>query len=719
MKTVAAGLDACRVVLLIAGIASPVLGAQRKIDVQASADKVGKYEKVEFQIQLDSHYDNPFDPAEVDLALLLTTPGGEQLSLPAFYCQDYQRRQMGNGRNRANWFYPLGSGGWKARFAPAEVGTYQAVVRLKDRTGTTQSGVVRFDCTASPRKGFIHTSRKDPRFFEFSEGDPFIAIGQNVAFIGEGQYVNLTKAEEIFAKMSQNGANFARIWTCCEDWAMAIEARKSAWGRSWHWQPPIVTVPESEGDAEGRKCVKIAGSAGQSLGVSPSHNVALLPQTRYVISGRIKSDGPAGLEIQVGNHSMEGVAAAGMDRWSEFRREFSTGAEERWPGRMSLRLSGNGTVYLEGLSLEEAGGGAELLWEADVNRSPRGVYNPLDCFMLDQVVESAEKNGIYLMLCLITRDLYMKALSDDGSPEYGEAIEDAKKLMRYAVARWGYSTSVAAWEYFNEINPGQPTDRFYAEVGRYLETIDVYGHLRTTSTWSPSAKDCRHGQLDVGQVHHYMRLGTQEDYKDEVAVVIDRGRFLRQHAPNKPVLIGEFGLATEKWGLSDHMQRDAESVHFHASLWASAFSGASGTALFWWWDQLDRQDAYRHYRPLATFLSDVSFAGLQHVSTTIGGDRVRVLGYRGNDRAYLWLADSRATWWNLVEQKQTPEPIEGTELEISGLAPGEYRVQWWDTNEGKIIQQQSHDVSQSPLRLKAPSFSRDTACKVVRSGGTP
>ncbi|HUT09986.1 MAG TPA: DUF5060 domain-containing protein, partial [Thermoguttaceae bacterium] len=194
MKTVAAGLDACRVVLLIAGIASPVLGAQRKIDVQASADKVGKYEKVEFQIQLDSHYDNPFDPAEVDLALLLTTPGGEQLSLPAFYCQDYQRRQMGNGRNRANWFYPLGSGGWKARFAPAEVGTYQAVVRLKDRTGTTQSGVVRFDCTASPRKGFIHTSRKDPRFFEFSEGDPFIAIGQNVAFIGEGQYVNLTKA---------------------------------------------------------------------------------------------------------------------------------------------------------------------------------------------------------------------------------------------------------------------------------------------------------------------------------------------------------------------------------------------------------------------------------------------------------------------------------------------------------------------------------------------
>jgi len=719
VRTMAAKLDAPLVFLLIVAVASPVWAAQPKIAVQASADKVAKYEKVEFRIQLDSHYDNPFDPDQVDLTLLLKTPGDRRLSLPAFYCQDYQWRRMTGGRNRTNWFYPSGTGSWKARFAPPELGTYLAIVQLKDRTGTVQSGVVRFDCTDSPRKGFLRAGRKDPRFLEFSEGDPFIAIGQNLAFIGEGQYVNLAKAEEIFAKMSHNGANFARIWTCCEDWAMAVEARKSAWGRSWHWQPPIVAVPESEGNADGPKCVKLSGGDGRPLVVSPSHNVALLPQTRYVVSGRIKSDGPAGLEILPGSHTVEPIAAADMDRWTEFRREFTTGAEESWLGRMSLRPSGNGTVYLDGLSLKEADGGAELLWEADVNRPRRGVYNQLDCFMLDQVVESAGKNGIYLMLCLITRDLYMKDLSDDGSPEYDQAIEDAKKLLRYAVARWGYSTSVAAWEYFNEINPGLPTDRFYAEVGRYLEAIDIYDHLRTTSTWSPSAKDCRHEQLDVGQVHHYMRLGTQGDYKDEVAVLIDRAGFLRTHAANKPVLIGEFGLATEKWGLSEAMRRDAQSVHFHASLWASAFSGASGTAMFWWWDQLDRQDAYRHYRPLAAFLSTVSFAGLEHVSTTIGGDRVRVLGYRGNDRAYLYLADSRTTWWSLVEEGQTPQEIRDAELELPGLAPGEYRVQWWDTNEGKIIQQQSHNVSQSPLRSKPPTFSRDTACKVVRLGGTP
>ena len=50
------------------------------------------------------------------------------------------------------------------------------------------------------------TSREDPRFLEFTNGSPFFAIGQNLAFIGENQYVNLTKAEEIFGKLNANGA---------------------------------------------------------------------------------------------------------------------------------------------------------------------------------------------------------------------------------------------------------------------------------------------------------------------------------------------------------------------------------------------------------------------------------------------------------------------------------------------------------------------------------
>ena len=265
--------------------------------------------------------------------------------------------------------------------------------------------------------------------------------------------------------------------------------------------------------------------------------------------------------------------SGGSPDWQTFRKEFVTGGNERWLGRVAFSLVGPGTVWLDALSLKEAAGGAELLWEADVNRPIRGYYNPLDCFMLDQLVEAAERNGIYLMLCAITRDLYMNTLSKVDSPEYRLATMDAKKFMRYAVARWGYSTSVAAWEYWNEMDPGKPTDRFYAEVGNYLAQIDIYHHLRTTSTWAPSARDCRHPQIDIAQEHHYMRP-DDDDFKDEVESIIRQTRFLRDNAPSKPALIGEFGLADAKWGLSDYMKQDREGVHFHNCLWASALAGS-------------------------------------------------------------------------------------------------------------------------------------------------
>lgn len=700
--------------LILAGFCTQDSAGQRKIEMQASADKVGKYHKLELLISVDTRYGNPFDPDEVDLTILLESPDGEQLVLPAFYCQDYERRKLDQGRGRANWYYPIGDGTWKARFAPAQTGSYSARARLTDRNGTIKSNTVRFECTPSGKKGFLRAGQNDPRFLEFTEGEPFFAIGQNLAFVGEGQYVNLTKAEQIFATLSRNGANFLRIWTCCKDWAMAIEARKSAWDRSWGRRKSIITpAPGSESDANPRKCVKIQGDDGASLTVDPSHPVALRPNTRYILTGQFVASGPVGLRVNVGRGDEKApFEAAPKGQWQKFTREFVTGENDLWLSRIVLSLSGSGTVWLDDLSLKDAGGGAELLWEADVNRPVRGFYNQIDCFMLDQLVEAAERNGIFLMLCAITRDLYMKSLSDTKSSEYGQAIEDAKKFVRYAVARWGYSTSVAAWEYFNEMDPGKPTDRFYDEVGAYLEQIDIYRHLRTTSTWHPSARDCRHRRLDIGQLHHYMRPETKEDFKDEVAVVVEKTRFLREHAPTKPALIGEFGLATPKWGLSEYMKQDSEGVHFHNCLWASAFAGASGTAMFWWWDQLDRQDAYHHYQPLSTFLADVSFAEMKQLRAKASGGRP--LGYQGNDCAYVWLFNPEATWWNLVVEKRQPADIKDAKMEVQGLQPGNYRVEWWDTYEGQVIKKESVSPSGRSLPLTVPPFSRDIACKVFR-----
>lgn len=700
-----AGLLFCRDICL----------AQRSLKLQPAQSQVKKLEKLEFTIRLDRQFDNPYDPQQVDLQLILKTPSGKQLSTPAFFMQDFDWQKTGQRRGRANWFYPKDAGHWRVRLAPTEAGRYEVIARLIDKKGTVESPAVRFTCTPSSRKGFIHTSRQDPRFMAYDDDSFFFALGQNVAFIGEGQNVNLTRAEAIFAKLSQNGANYVRIWTCCHDWAMALEAEKSAWRRSWAKEKNIVPLPGIENQPNPQKCVKIEGTNSKSIHVSPSHHVALRPNTRYVVRGKFLAEGVNGLLVEIGSHSWPCPARSlGKNNWNTFQHEFTTGPNEKWLSRMTLNLMGSGAVWLTELSLKEARGGTELLWEADVNRPKRGVYNQLDSFILDKLVEAAEKNDIYLMLCVITRDLYMNSLRKINTPEYEKATQDAKNFLRYVSARWGYSTHVGAWEYFNEMNPGSPTDPFYNELGAYLEQIDIYKHLRTTSTWHPSARDCRHPRIDIGQLHHYLRVHSKENYQDEVAVIIEKTNFLREHAPKKPILIGEFGLATEKWGRHEYMKTDTEGIHFHNSLWASAFAGNSGTAMFWWWELLEQMDMYHHYKPLAAYLNDVSFINLKSIQAIPSTKKITILGYQGKDRAYAWLFHSQATWWNQVAQKQTPKEITSASLVITGLQPGRFRVRWWDTWQGKTIKTESLPCRQRTLKLNAPTFNRDIAVKIVR-----
>ena len=87
--------------------------------------------------------------------------------------------------------------------------------------------------------------------------------------------------------------------------------------------------------------------------------------------------------------------------------------------------------------------------------------------------------------------------------------------------------------------------------------------------------------------------------------------------------------------------------------------------------------------------------------------------YQGRDRAYLWLSDKNAIWWNLVVDKQQPAEIKGATIEIQGLDPGAYNVEWWHTFEGKTIRNDRASFAEGPLRISVPSFARDIACKIT------
>jgi len=684
--------------------------AERTIAIEPSAKQVKRFERIEFTLPVQAVAQNPYDPNEIALDVEIISPSGKRISLPAFYDQPFERQRRGEGRGQAEWLYPVGDALWKARFTPTEVGAYTCTAVLKDRLGAARSSAATFECLPAAGKGFVRVSPSDPRFLAFDDGSPLFPIGQNTAFVKDGY-----ETEGIFEKMAAQGANYARVWTCCEDWGMGIEARKSVWSRSWGWNPPFAAMPGPEGYHSDEKCVKISGQAGAAVEVSPTRRLALRPDTKYVLSGVVRGDGSAGLSLEVPIGPDKKPIAA-TRKWTPFKIEFATAANQWWLPNFSLRLSAAGAVWLRDLSLKEAKGGPELLWEADVNRPVRGYYNPPDCFLLDKIVEAAEKDGLYLQLTLLTRDHYMSLLAKDNTRDYDEAIASAKRLLHYAVARWGYSTHVAVWEYFNEMNPGLPTDRFYSELGEFLEQTDPYRHLRATSTWGPSKKDWNHPKLDTADMHYYMRPATKELFKDAVESVRDRAKFFLETAPNKPRLFSEFGLTEDNWLRGGRGNDDKEFVHLHDGLWTSALSGLSCAVLPWFWEELDRKDMYHHYKPLTAFLADIPFTtgGLRAATATVSNDQVRIVGLQGKAGAYLWLSNRQSTWWKIAVEKTEPTTVAGATLAVEGLPPGAYRVQWWDTWKGVVVEQQEVGSGAAAVQLKIPSFSRDIACKVKR-----
>ena len=72
----------------------------------------------------------------------------------------------------------------------------------------------------------------------------------------------------------------------------------------------------------------------------------------------------------------------------------------------------------------------------------------------------------------------------------------------------------------------------------------------------------------------------------------------------------------------------------------------------------------------------------------------------------------QAGWWNLVIEKQNPQEIKDATVEIQGLEPGDYTVEWWDTYEGVVIEKKPVSFGEGPLHIAVPPFSRDIACKI-------
>jgi len=375
-----------------------------------------------------------------------------------------------------------------------------------------------------------------------------------------------------------------------------------------------------------------------------------------------------------------------------------------------------------------------LEWSRRYHPSYRGLgrYNLENAWRFDYVLDKAERHGIYIQLALTTFGhfrsdpfegdwAYSPYNRDNGGPlrlprqfwGHAESQEIYQRMVRYAMARWGYATHIAGWEICNEIdlvdNYRDHKQEIIAWHNRCIKTIrrfDPNRHLVTTNfaNWAEDDDIIGLAGISYSSTNHY-RVQIVDAMRDEI--------YPRKAAHGKPAIMAECGYDF-KGATGETTER-----YLHVCLWSSCMMPFAGAGMSWWWDYVDDRDLYSRFRPLAEFA-----AGEDRRGRNLTMSRGALLQENGNpapdlvadvlgnaESAYFWVYERRLMRAE-ADPIFVPEPREGVTLQLKGPADGEYRVEFWDTRKGKPVQELTAAAKDGSLRVPVPRFTSDIAGKV-------
>jgi len=398
--------------------------------------------------------------------------------------------------------------------------------------------------------------------------------------------------------------------------------------------------------------------------------------------------------------------------------------------------------------LAEAGMNYARLWMWNISfgieflAGERLNYNQERAWRLDYVIDLAAHHGIYLMLCLDYHGVFVVEKDMWGGNNwwpkhpYNAAqggpcatqndfftVEPAKQLyrkrLRYLVGRYGAQPALMAWEFFNEINiPSMYLDMddvvaWHDDTARWLRAHDPYDRPITTS-FSGSAElraMWKDGGLDFAQYHLYLN-GRQQKQSPATLIARLAKRFHRQYGT--PMFVGEYGTSARGF----NAENDPHFRGLHQGVWAGLLGGSAGTAMPWWWESIHGENLYSFWAALARFIEGTGFGSAAWRPAAVDGDRAAldVLGMTDGRMALVWIIDQRYAYPN--GSTDAPQRLKGGRVTVDGLPDAAYRVEWWDTRDGRVLETTRARSADGRLKLEVIPFEVDVAARVIQGQTT-
>jgi len=104
-------------------------------------------------------------------------------------------------------------------------------------------------------------------------------------------------------------------------------------------------------------------------------------------------------------------------------------------------------------------------------------------------------------------------------------------------------------------------------------------------------------------------------------------------------------------------------------------------------------------------------------TSTAGGDAPPLIGWAtaGHDTALAWVRLQSAGWQSICQQHVTLTPVSNAKAVISGVAPGRWNAEIWDTWKGTVISTEPVLVDTSGrAAVSLPTVDEDVAVKMRR-----
>jgi len=525
--------------------------------------------KIEMIFQSRDSYQNVYDPNEVKIDAVVTTPDGDSLVVPCFFQVPVSYREL-------EWIADPAHQSWMVRFMSEQPGNHQIRFVVVDYSGTWYSDPEEFVVQQGSARGRVTRDSSNTQYYRHSTGEPFYPLGINAGWNSIENYTT------ILNNLADGGASVFRYWQTPFNW-QALE-----WSEDYYYNYEGLGRYNQEAAARSDSLLELCDSLDLTM------------------------------QLCIFQHG-----------------EFSENVDDMW----------------------------------DTN--PYNVAN-------GGYVEDAEAY-FYDENCR----------------------EQTRKLLRYIVARWAYSRNLFAWEFFNEVQftgnynhqsnlwfPGMVD--WHSEMSRYVESIDPWDHLMTTSAAVEQLSTLDTIQtLDNLQYHLY----DAENTLLVTQVGLDK-KFLNE-LDHASVINGEYGTNNQADTPFD-MQRNA--------VWNGIMTQVP--RYMWVWDHyLDPVWAGLFSMP-SRFLSEEELASHRQLSpytyrVNHPSKTFRSLGLAGDTLFTGYLYDpGNAT------------NISGATLVLEDIPVANYTLSYWLPVSDTVITTDSLAIIRGIDTLQVPAFSKGIAFKL-------